>query len=276
VSENHLLYLSALDVAIACSEIDPVACVEEALRQHASGTARVADEGVLRWAPRPGEMARTLNMPGILLGDPTVVGTKIINANTGNPDRGLPRADGLTLLFDPASARPYGILQAAQISALRTAAISVAAARRLHRPGADTLAVIGAGPIARAHALLMLKYLPLHRVLLSDQVTERAEALAKEVRDSDGVDSAVADPESAVRGADIVVTATTVTDPYLPFAWLKRGSVTVNVSLDDVAADAYLRADSLYVDDWKLITHDSQRLLGRLARDGVISGPEEP
>jgi ornithine cyclodeaminase len=215
-------------------------------------------------------------MPGILRGESVIVGTKIINANTGNPHRGIPRADGLTLLFDPMSAHPDAIVQAAQISALRTAAVSTAAAQRLRRPNADMLAIIGAGPIARAHAILMMKYLSLRCVMLSDLVPQRAEELAKEIRSQSGnINSVVTDPETAVRKADIIITATTVTEPYLPYAWLKSGSVIVNVSLDDVAADAYLQADHLYVDDWRLITHDSQRLLGRLARDGVISGPGE-
>ena len=65
-----------------------------------------------------------------------MVGTKIINANTGNPDKGLPRADGLTLLFDPRTARPSVIMQVAEVSVLRTAAVSTLAARHLRNGSA--------------------------------------------------------------------------------------------------------------------------------------------
>src|SRR5207244_1055553 len=119
-----LLYLTSEEVAKSCREVDVVSCVADALRRHQAGKARVADEAALYWQPTPGGTARTLNMPAYLDGATPLVGTKVINANTSNPSRGLPRADGLVLLFDPVTARPTAILQAAEISAARTAAAS--------------------------------------------------------------------------------------------------------------------------------------------------------
>jgi N-[(2S)-2-amino-2-carboxyethyl]-L-glutamate dehydrogenase len=251
--------------------------VAEALRQHAEGAARVGDEGTLRWSPAEGQSARTLNMPGLLTA-PGVVGTKIINANTGNPDRGLPRADGLTLLFDPRTARPSVIMQAAEISALRTAAVSTLAARHLRTGSPDTLALLGAGKIAETHAVLMAQHLDLDRMLIYDRIPDRGQVLAEKLRAMDGrfrrVTTAAA--EDAVRQASVVVAATTTTTAYVPYGWMARGTTVINVSLDDIDADAYLRSDLLYVDDWQLITADTRRLLGRLARAGKVSGPGEP
>ena len=141
-TEDGLLYLSSDDVSKACADVDLLKCVREALRQHGAGTARVGAEGVIRWSPTAGQAARTVNMPG-LLDDGAVVGTKIINANTGNPDRGLPRADGVTILFDPLTARPRVVMQGAEVSALRTAAVSTLAALQLRSSEPVTLAVIG-------------------------------------------------------------------------------------------------------------------------------------
>ena len=126
-----------------------MACVADALARLAAGEAEVPDEAVLRWEPRAGGMARTLNMPGFIAGPVPVLGTKIINASTDNPSRGLPRAAGLTLLFNPVTARPEAILQGAGISGLRTAAVSTLAALHLRTAGPQTLGVIGAGPIAQ-------------------------------------------------------------------------------------------------------------------------------
>lgn len=274
---NGLLYLSSADVAGVCSTLDPVRYVSDALRQHAAGTARVGPEGVIRWSPAPGQAARTLNMPGILSGIPDVVGTKIINANTGNPDRGLPRADGLTILFEPWSARPLVIMQGAQISALRTAAVSTVAAMRLASSAPVTLGIVGAGNIAEAHARLMPAHLKTDRILVNDRIPERARALAGRLSEPDAQLPPVscADLEHTVREADVIVTATTVSEPYIPCEWLSQGTLVVNVSLDDIDSDAYMRADLLYVDDWQLITDDTQRLLGRLAREGRVAGPGE-
>jgi N-[(2S)-2-amino-2-carboxyethyl]-L-glutamate dehydrogenase len=274
---NGLLYLSEADVERAGREVDPVACVAEALAREAVGEAEVPDEAVLRWEPRGGGMARTLNMPGRIGDAVPVVGTKIINASTGNPARGLPRAAGLTLLFNPVTARPEAILQAAGISALRTAAVSTLAVLHLRTPGPQTLAVIGAGPIARAHVRLMAEHLDVERVLVCDRVTDRALGLVQELRVGPG-SAAVeegGDPAKAVAEATIVVTATTTTTAYVRHAWFRPGAVVVNVSLDDVEEEAYLRADRLYVDHWGLVVSDTQRLLGRLARAGKVSGPGE-
>lgn len=276
ITAGKLLYLNSSDIAKAAADIDPLRCVAEALRQHAEGTARVGDEGTVRWSPAEGQAARTVNMPGILAAS-GVVGTKIINANTGNPANGLPRADGLTLLFDPATARPSVILQGAEISALRTAAVSTLAALHLHNGPPATLALLGAGKIAEAHALLMAGHLEIGNVLVHDQVPGRGAALAGKLRATGAFSQVMtAEAEPAVREASVVVTATTTTTAYVPREWITPGTTVINVSLDDVDADAYMAADLLYVDDWQLIAADTQRLLGRLARAGKVSGPGEP
>lgn len=274
--DGELLYLSSADVLAACADVDPLRCVSEVLLQHATGAAEVGVEGVIRWSPASGQSARTLNMPG-LIGNGAVVGTKIINANTGNPDRGLPRADGLTILFDPESARPLAVLQGAHISALRTAAVSTVAARELGNNDPMTLGVVGAGKIAQTHIELMAKHLKVSRVLLSDRSPERTDALARRLRD-DGLapEIVVTDVESSVRGGNVIVTATTATEPYVPDHWITPGTLVINVSLDDFEERTYMLADLLYVDDWQLVIDDTKRLLGRLGRAGKITGPGEP
>jgi ornithine cyclodeaminase/alanine dehydrogenase-like protein (mu-crystallin family) len=273
MNEDKLLYLNSSDIAEVYADIDPLRCVAEALLQHAEGAARVGDEGTLRWSPVDGQSARTLNMPG-LLAAARVVGTKIINANTGNPDNGLPRADGLTILFDPWTARPSVILQGAQISALRTAAVSTLAALHLQNGSPIILALLGAGKIAETHAALMAKYLDIDSVFIYDRMPERGQILAEKLR-AMGCFRRVAttEAEHAVGQANVVVAATTTTTAYVPCSWIARGTAVINVSLDDIDADAYINSDLLYVDDWQLITADTQRLLGRLAREGKVSGP---
>lgn len=274
MTEDKLLYLNSSDIAKICTDIDPLRCVAETLRQHAEGTAKVGEEGTLRWSPAEGEFARTLNMPGRLAAS-GVTGTKIINANTGNPDRGLPRADGLTLLFDQSTARPSVIMQGAEISALRTAAVSTLAALRLHNGSPVTLALLGAGKIAETHAVLMAKHLEIDNVLIYDRIQERGQALAAKLRAMGSSFRRVvtAEAENAVSKAHVVVAATTTTSAYVPYSWITRGTTMINVSLDDFDADTFIKSDLLYVDDWQLITDDTQRLLGRLAREGKVSGP---
>ncbi|TWH65130.1 hypothetical protein [Micromonospora olivasterospora] len=191
-------------------------------------------------------------------------GIKVINASVGNPARGLPRASGLTMLFDAETARVVAVLAADRISALRTAAVTLLAVRAFGAAHAREMAVVGAGELARAHLLLFAERLPrVERFHVFDLVRARAEALAGEFGDADVrvCDSA----EQAVRAADVVVPVTTTTTGYIPYGWLRPGCVVVNVSLDDVLPDVVRRADRIVVDDWGLVAADGVRLLGRLA-----------
>lgn len=211
-------------------------------------------------------------MPGLVEGELTAVGVKVINANTANPDSGLPRASGLTVLFDVQTARPRCVMSAGHISALRTAAVSVLAGQLLLAPGAAIAAIMGAGALARHHCLLIAERLPqIQQMLIFDTVSERAEALCHDLaaHPSCGhVKFTVADQATtATAQADLLVACTTTRRPYIERQHLKAGAVAVNVSLDDLAADVLMTADKLYVDDWQLIAEDEHRLLGRLIRE---------
>ena len=152
--------------------------------------------------------------------------------------------------------------------------MSTLAALHLQPDVPQVLGVIGAGPIARAHILLMMEHLAVERVLVCDQVDDRARALVREIRD-------VARPPTS-RTSPIprrwCGRPTSWSPPRRPPAptsattGCKPGSLVVNVSLDDVDEETYLRADRLYVDDWDLVVADTQRLLGKLARAGKIAG----
>jgi hypothetical protein len=216
---TDLRYIDGEEVAAALATVDPVARIRDVLTLHAKGETELAEEARLHWTGPDGSACRTLNMPGLVRdrdGDDTV-GTKIINASVGNLDRGLPRAAGLTMLFDPLTGRPRTMLDGTDISALRTAAVTMCAIEELAvRTG--VLAVIGAGPLAAAHLRLMVQRLPdLTEVRLFDREPERAAGLAASVEADVRI---AASAEEAVRGADVVVPVTTTTVGYIPMDWL--------------------------------------------------------
>ena len=269
---NSLLYLDAAQVAEACRHLDPVGVVTEAFLAVRAGRAAVAPEAALRWTAPDGTAARSLVLPAH---QDTAYGCKIINACIGNPDRGQPRASGLILLFDPETASPVCVMDAAHISALRTAAVSVAALSAARGPGRSArVGFLGCGALARAHAELLLTHRPVDHVTVHDVVGERAEALASWLRDRFQVSVGTAgEAAGAMAGTDVVIAATTTTVAYADASWLAEGATFVNVSLDDATEDLLLTADHLFVDDWSLVSHDTTRLLGRLARAGRVTGP---
>jgi ornithine cyclodeaminase/alanine dehydrogenase-like protein (mu-crystallin family) len=267
MSADTILYLSGSDVAAALDHIDVIGAVGDALAAHGRGETILPAEAYLGWE-HDGETLRSLCMPALIDSFP---GVKIINANPANPARGLPRASGLTLLFEPGSARPLCVMEGARISCLRTAAVTAIAAELLAAVPVERLALIGAGALARCHLRLLAPRLPqLREIRVYDHECERAKTLAAD-RSLIVCDSA----EQAIRGAHVIVTLTTTTTAYIRYDWLQPGALLVNVSLDDPLPEVFLSADKLFVDDWNLIAADKRRLLGRMLSDGTIARPDQ-
>lgn len=279
-----ILYLNRQDVELACSEIDSVAVVREMFRMHATGQTILPDEAYLGWTNVHGESVRSLNMPGYLGGSLQCVGTKIINGNINNAQRGLPRASGLTNLFDCVSGRLSCIMEGAYLSSLRTASVSLLAAEIFKGREIVCAVFVGSGVQAQAHIELLLKrrefYPHLRQIALFDVSEESAKMLHRALMpklEALDIDFWIAPTaEEAIRHGQLVVTVTTTTVGYIQYAWLQPGTILLNISLDDPLPEVVLRADMVIVDDWTLVKHDTKRLLGRMYRAGQILGPDEP
>jgi ornithine cyclodeaminase/alanine dehydrogenase-like protein (mu-crystallin family) len=279
-ADPGILYLDQDAVRRASRELDPAAVVADALRLHAQGRTILPDEAYLGWTAPLGGPARSLNMPSYIDGDRRVAGTKIINGNPANVSRGLPRASGLTLLFDVETAQIVCVMDAAYISALRTACVTAVCATRLGRHPLERAAVIGAGALAAAHLETLPRYLPdVAVVAVYDSEPARSRQLLERYGDAlqrEGVSLRIApSAREAIAGARLVVPVTTTRTAYIERDWLDQGALIVNVSLDDVTEEVVLSCDRLVVDDWKLVREDERRLLGRMYRAGLVTGPDE-
>jgi len=278
--EDKILYLSSKETEHLCSKLDSVAIMRDVFRLHASSQTLLPDEAYLGWTNSSGETVRSLNMPGYLGDSFHVAGTKIINGNIANPQRGLPRASGVTLLYDDTTVRIQCIMDSAYISSLRTASVTALATELCQGPEIHTLAVIGAGELAYAHITLLIKHFPSVRNLvlfdLDDARTGALEARVSTLLSTYEVTvQRATSARDAIRDAQLIVPVTTTTEGYIQFDWLQPGAILVNVSLDDVLPEVVFRAQKVFVDDWSLVKSDSRRLLGRLYRSGQISGPGE-
>ncbi|MEV0395256.1 ornithine cyclodeaminase [Polymorphospora rubra] len=278
---DGFLYLTEADVMGALVGVDTVDVIAAVHRKHAQGHTTLPPESYLRWTTPSGASARSLALAGHLDGHVPEMGVKVINGSMSNPGNGLPRASGVTLLFDPETARIRCVMEGARISSVRTAANSVLAFRTFAAPAADAMAVIGAGVIGAAHLDVALASLPgLRRIYLHDAVRERAQRIladrAAAITAADVRCSVVDTPEEAVRRSDWVAAATTTAEPYVFWDWLRPRAVVSNVGLDDVHHEVYERATTLLVDDWGLVSADEFRTLGHLHRSGVVAAPGAP
>jgi ornithine cyclodeaminase/alanine dehydrogenase len=225
----ELLYLSAADIdacGLSLAEVD--AAIEAMFAAKAAGDVVMKPKTGLH---APGG-ALFLASPAIT-GAPAMAGIKWIGV-AANQDRGLPHIAGLVMLNDGATGMPLAVMDARWITAVRTAAITAVAARRLARRDSATIGFIACGVQARANLAALAPHFPLASLRAYSRRLEGAEAFAAEARER-GLDAeAVDNPRAAVNEMDIVITSTPVaprTEPFLDAAWLAPGSFAGMVDL---------------------------------------------
>src|SRR3546814_12958376 len=85
--------------------------------------------------------------------DARAFGFKYVNGHPGNQAAGLQTVTGFGVLADVATGSPYLIAEMTLMTAMRTAALSVLAARHLPRPDARSLCRGGPGALSHSHPL---------------------------------------------------------------------------------------------------------------------------
>ncbi len=152
-------------------------------------------------------------------------GLKVVAISPGNPARGLDTHQGAVMLFDGETGEVQAVMNAAAVTAIRTAAVSGVATRLLARKDASRLAIIGAGVQARKHLEAMACVRELESARVYSSSPERARSFAEAAADRYPFPvEAAASAEEALRGADIVVTATSSSEPVLRREWLAPGA----------------------------------------------------
>ncbi len=133
-----------------------------------------------------------------------------VNGNfAGNAARSLARIQGVVVLSDGDTGEPLALLDSASITTLRTAAATAIAAQHLARNDASVVTVCGCGIQGRAQLIALSRVRTIRKVFAFDIDHERAEDLAREIKDVLAIDTlAVDDLRTASRASDIVVTCT--------------------------------------------------------------------
>jgi alanine dehydrogenase len=154
----------------------------------------------------------------------------------------------LVVLFSIDRAELAAIVEADTLGQRRTAAASAVAAQLLAREGAATLGVFGCGRQAASHVVALREALPsLERVVVFGRNEDRVAAFCKQ----HGCEAA-AGPRQAAE-CDVVVTATTATDPVLHGEWLRPGALVLAIGANDPSAreldDAVLERAALVCTD---------------------------
>jgi ornithine cyclodeaminase/alanine dehydrogenase-like protein (mu-crystallin family) len=163
-------------------------------------------------------------MPGAM-GAHQVFGAKLISVFLENFERGMPSHQGLVVLFDPESGAPVCVVDAGEITAIRTAAASAVATDVLARKDARSLALLGYGEQAETHARAISKIRRLESIVVWGRSPERARAFAERTQVELGLPVAVAENvRNAVAAADIICTVTSAREPLLKGEWVRPGT----------------------------------------------------
>ena len=184
------------------------------------------------------------------------MGLKLVSFYPVNAGTDVPTHQATILLFRRDTGEPLAAMDGRLITEMRTAAVSAAVTRLLSAPGSRVLALLGSGVQAAAH----LEALARVRRFAEVRVWSRDPAHAQRFAAQHGA-LASPDAESAVRGADVIVTATSARTPVLRGAWLKPGAHVNAVGaplptwreLDDEA----MQAGALVVDSREAVLKES-------------------
>lgn len=176
------------------------------------------------------------------------LGVKLVTFYPDNGALGLHTHHAVIALFRPETGEPLAVMDGRLITEMRTAAASAVATRALAKPDAQVLAILGTGAQARSHVEALRLVRAFREVRIWGRTPENAKRCAAEVGAIP-----LSSAQEAVEGADVVVTATSASEPVLRGAWLGDETHVNAVGWsgpagreldDDVVRGAFIVADS--------------------------------
>ncbi|SFR31867.1 ornithine cyclodeaminase family protein [Halogeometricum limi] len=193
-----------------------------------------------------------LTMPAYVHGDATYA-TKLAAVHEANAERNLPTVNAQVAVTDAETGLPLAYLAGTRVTNARTGCIGGLAAREL-ATGPVRLGVFGAGAQARWQTRAIAAATDLERVRIYSPSDSR-ESCAADLRERfPDVDVAAVDsPDEVVSDANVVVTATTSTEPVFDGARLTPGTLVVAVGaftseMRELDEETVRRASRLFAD----------------------------
>lgn len=215
-----MLLLSEAQVKALLDIDELIEALAQAHLQYSTGKAVMPVRLVV---PLPDIQGRLTSMPGFLNQD-KALGMKVVTYFQKNPKRGLPAILASVMLFSPDTGRMIAVMDGGYITAIRTACASALATKALARPETPVLGILGAGVQARAHIQALSRVRRFEKVKIYSPSGASAPKIKTELEPAVGIPIEVAlSAEEAVRGSDVVVTATTAKEPIVKPDWLKPG-----------------------------------------------------
>ena len=215
------LWLSETDVRSVLSLADGIDAMDRALAAFSTGQVVQPVRTAIELRPR----TFFALMPAYQAGQ-SVLGAKLVSVIPENTARALPTHLAAILLFDPETGQLLAVMDGRWITELRTAAASALSTRHLARGDSQVLAILGSGVQARSHLRALSLVRHFREVRVWSPTPERVRLFADEMGEPV---HAAASAEAAVRGADVVVVATSSDTPAIEDAWVGAGTHVISI-----------------------------------------------
>lgn len=208
---------------VTAEQLDAVITVRDAIDVLAAAlrTGHATDTSPQRTNTDLGE-GHLLYMPAAVGGS---AGVKIVSVTPGNPARGLPRIQGLYVLFDAHTLAPAAVFDAMSLTTCRTSALSALAVDHLAPQDADSLLVFGTGPQSGAHVRAIGAVRQLRDVVVVGRGPDRTGSLVDELR-AQGYGARIGSARD-VAHVDVVACCTSASEPVFDSALLRPESTVV-------------------------------------------------
>jgi ornithine cyclodeaminase len=214
-------------IVIPAAEMDRVMpmggtieAMDRVLRTLARGEAQLPLRSMLKLPDQSGLLGL---MPAIL-GDPPVMGLKVVTVMPRNHGTELDAHQGAVMIFETKRGQPLAILDATSVTRIRTGAVSGVATRALAREDAGDLAILGSGTQAISHLAAMACVRKLRRVRVWSREDANARRFAERQARLGLKIEVAASAEAAVRDADLICTTTSTREPILHGDWIAAGA----------------------------------------------------
>ena len=266
MSTKGILYLSNDDVKQVLDLGRAIEITEQALRDHSEGRVIWSTPEDLAIKPDQGWQSW---VTGCALATAPVAGFRIRSIKAAGGSRDASRPPGgprrILIVSDREGGEIRAIMDEDWCHAVRTAAAATVAMRLLARKGSTVMAMLGAGDTARAAVPVMARAFDLKEIRVTSRTPESRRSYAKEIGDQYSLNVRPVDStEEALKGADLVVSATTASTPFVKESWLGEGVTVYSIGKNqEMESEFYKNADKFVVDSWAHCKNksDMQRML---------------
>lgn len=187
-----------------------------------------------------------------------IAGVKIVNVHPNNPARGLPTVMALTILLDIATGKPEAVINATQLTDMRTGAAGAVASKHLALKKEVVLGLIGTGRQAHAQVAAIAQEITIDEIRVWSRNPVHADRFSPGIT---GIECHSATIERAC-DCDILVTTTPSRDPVVMSGWVHEGTHINAIGADAPGKEeldpALLKRASVFVDDMEQAVHSGE------------------